>query len=153
MDFATPMRDWSGVSATMQEITGLADGTLYYWRVRATNAAGDGPWSEPWHFTTASAPAAGVTGGDGTTMATLDGVHPDPFAGGALVGFTLARREHVTLAVIDVMGRTMVTLLDDVGEAGRHEVALDATGLPAGIYFCRMITPEGTRTTMMHLLK
>jgi hypothetical protein len=47
----------------------------------------------------------------------------------------------------------VATVLDDVLEAGAKGVTLDATGLPAGIYFCRMTTPGGTLTRMIHLVK
>jgi hypothetical protein len=30
----------------------VKESTIYYWRVRASNAGGAGPWSEVWHFTT-----------------------------------------------------------------------------------------------------
>jgi hypothetical protein len=152
-DFASPLRDWSGLGTTSHEFTGLDAGSVYYWRVRASNAAGDGPWSEAWRFTTASAPTVGVPGEALAGASTLDGVYPDPFAGETMIGFTLARREHVTLTVVDVMGRAVATVLDDVLEAGAKGVTLDATGLPAGIYFCRMTTPGGTLTRMIHLVK
>src|SRR5690606_15846020 len=43
------------VPGTSAEVGGLSAGAGYEWRVRAVNAAGDGPWSEPWGFTALSA--------------------------------------------------------------------------------------------------
>jgi hypothetical protein len=46
--FASPEVDeW--VSATSLELDSMAAGE-YYWRVRASNASGDGPWSGVWRF-------------------------------------------------------------------------------------------------------
>ena len=38
-------------------VDGLARNTVYYWRVRARNAAGYSQWSERWHFMTSNPPA------------------------------------------------------------------------------------------------
>src|SRR5690606_26879571 len=43
------------VPGTSAEVGGLSAGAVYEWRVRALNAAGQGPWSEPWGFTALSA--------------------------------------------------------------------------------------------------
>src|SRR5690606_39836453 len=34
----------------------LLNNTVYYWRVRASNTAGEGDWSSIWRFTTVGAP-------------------------------------------------------------------------------------------------
>ena len=54
--FATTVVDRSGITATSTPVTGLAGGTLYYWRVSASNYAGSSPWSPSWSFTTAGTP-------------------------------------------------------------------------------------------------
>lgn len=51
-DFSTLVVDRSGLTTTSTTVTGLAANTLYYWRVNATNVAGDSPWSTVWSFTT-----------------------------------------------------------------------------------------------------
>jgi len=56
----------TGVTAS---VTGLSDGTTYYWRVRAGNSCGFGGWSQIRSFTT-----SGDSGGDEDTIppATID---------------------------------------------------------------------------------
>src|SRR6056297_3086136 len=51
-DFSTLETDFSGITFTQFEVGELANGTPYYWRVRAVNEVGAGNWSEVWSFTT-----------------------------------------------------------------------------------------------------
>src|SRR5690606_34252823 len=54
-DFSDPVFEQAGITGTSVEVSGLASATAYHWRVRASNAAGNGEWSQAWQFTTASA--------------------------------------------------------------------------------------------------
>ena len=71
-DLTSPVIDQSGLTETSYSSASLQDGTDYYWRVRASNGAGDGPWSGTNSFMTLgvanvppqvilSAPADGAT--------------------------------------------------------------------------------------------
>ncbi|KPK96162.1 hypothetical protein AMJ80_01530 [bacterium SM23_31] len=44
-------------NVTSKQITGLSEGTIYYWRVRASNSAGSSEWSNVWSFTTVPVPS------------------------------------------------------------------------------------------------
>ena len=50
--FSTTVFDRSNIVGTSQQVSGLANITLYYWRVNAANAGGTSPWSEVRSFTT-----------------------------------------------------------------------------------------------------
>lgn len=58
--FTTTVYDQAGLTATSTSVSGLANSTVYYWRVNATNTYGTSAWSAAWNFTTATAapPAA-----------------------------------------------------------------------------------------------
>jgi hypothetical protein len=54
--FGTTLIDQAAITSTSHTVMGLASQTLYYWRVRASNAAGESDWSSVWSFTTGIAP-------------------------------------------------------------------------------------------------
>jgi predicted phage tail protein len=43
------------VSGTSASVSGLTNGTTYFWRVNASNSVGSSNWSSVWSFTTANA--------------------------------------------------------------------------------------------------
>jgi hypothetical protein len=70
--FGTTVVNQSNVSATSLAVTGLSDGTLYYWRVSASNAGGMSVNSTVWSFTTGCCPGrVGDANGDGNPEPTL----------------------------------------------------------------------------------
>ncbi|HEX2869325.1 MAG TPA: two-component regulator propeller domain-containing protein [Ignavibacteriales bacterium] len=50
--FSTMFFSDSTITATSKEVKGLKNGIRYYWQVKGTNAAGTGPYSAVWNFTT-----------------------------------------------------------------------------------------------------
>jgi fibronectin type 3 domain-containing protein len=52
-DFSTVFLNQTNVENNQTQMKDLKIGTQYYWRVRASNEAGDSNWSETWSFTTA----------------------------------------------------------------------------------------------------
>jgi alpha-tubulin suppressor-like RCC1 family protein len=75
---------------------------------------------------------------------------PNPSFGRTHIGFDLPRPGHVSLAVYDVAGRRIHTLLDEARQAGRHTQAWDGRGADgptlAGVYFLRLELGGETRT-------
>ncbi|HEV8538637.1 MAG TPA: glycosyl hydrolase family 18 protein [Bacteroidota bacterium] len=72
--FASTVADLGNLSSTSSNIPGMAAGTIYYWRVNATNTGGTSSWSNVFSFTTSAgtlvapavptlaAPSNGATG-------------------------------------------------------------------------------------------
>ncbi|MBN2035807.1 MAG: fibronectin type III domain-containing protein [Chitinispirillaceae bacterium] len=54
--FATFFLRDSTLTGTQRVVSGLANGTTYYWRVRAKNTGGVSAWSTVWDFTTSTPP-------------------------------------------------------------------------------------------------
>lgn len=79
---------------------------------------------------------------------------PNPFNPTTTISFSLPTAEHVSLTVMDVLGRTIAHLLDEDRGPGFHSVQFRAQNLSGGIYLYRMQTESGyTQTRKMLLLK
>lgn len=75
----------------------------------------------------------------GRYMAALQPNEPNPFALSTRVRFSLAAPATVSLAVYDLAGREIASLLRNVRlEAGPHEAEFQSRGLPSGVYTCRL---------------
>lgn len=62
---------------------------------------------------------------------------PSPTAGSAVVALTLGEAQSVRAAVYDALGRRVAVLHDGPLAAGTHDLALDASRLPPGVYAVR----------------
>ncbi|MEM1093558.1 MAG: DUF1501 domain-containing protein [Bacteroidota bacterium] len=80
------------------------------------------------------------------TQVTLEPNYPNPFTASTRLRYRLNQTGPVTLAVYDVQGRLVASLVDDVQEPGTYEVTLDGRALSSGAYLCRLTTPNGVRT-------
>jgi len=74
---------------------------------------------------------------------TLTGA-PNPFRTGTTLRYRLSEAGPVTLTLYDALGRVVRVLVDDVQAPGQHTVMVDASGLPSGIYYGRLVTAQAT---------
>ncbi len=129
----------------VQEQAGLADTTLtavvdpaqpYYWRVRGENAAGAGPWSVVWQFT--SITTVDVETETVPEVFALAVNYPNPFSTTTHIMWSLPDVQDVRLTIYDVHGRIVDVLLAKRLGAGRYEVNWGPPALPNGLYFYRL---------------
>jgi hypothetical protein len=70
--------------------------------------------------------------------------YPNPFNPTTTIEFDLPQPSVVTLKVYDILGREVVTLLDEVSlDQGNHDVEFNAQNLASGVYFYRLIANDG----------
>ncbi|MFN8178024.1 MAG: T9SS type A sorting domain-containing protein [bacterium] len=70
---------------------------------------------------------------------------PNPFGDRTSIRFVLPAAGPARLAVFDVLGRHVATLVDGPLDAGAHEVPLDAARFGSGVYFYRLTAGNETR--------
>ena len=78
---------------------------------------------------------------------TLHGNHPNPFHPSTTIRFDLPESAQVSVDVVDVLGRAVLTLPSQRKEPGvNHTIELDASGLASGLYFYRVVARSTTGT-------
>ena len=70
--------------------------------------------------------------------------YPNPFNGETMIPYTLARKSKVNLTVFDLNGRAMRVLVNGTQDAGSHNQYFYQNQLPAGVYYYRLTTDEGS---------
>jgi phosphatidylserine/phosphatidylglycerophosphate/cardiolipin synthase-like enzyme len=78
---------------------------------------------------------------------------PNPFNPRTTIGFRIPMRTHVTLQVIDILGRRVAVLVESEYGAGEYSVQWDASPLASGIYYCIMEAGGGVQVLPMMLVK
>ncbi len=79
--------------------------------------------------------------------------YPNPFSGTSNVEITLPVGCLVHLAIIDVEGQVVQTVLNQHYDAGSFEISFDATGLASGTYYYQMTAGDVTLTRQMAVVK
>ncbi|MDZ7723883.1 MAG: sugar-binding protein [candidate division KSB1 bacterium] len=64
--------------------------------------------------------------------------YPNPFNPVTQIQYTLPKSSQVHIAVYDMTGRKVATLVDETQNAGTHSINWDASGLASGVYFYKM---------------
>lgn len=79
--------------------------------------------------------------------------YPNPFNPRTTIEYVIDKSEHTRLNVYDLLGREVAVLVNEERPAGSHNVAFDASGLPSGVYLCRLQTGNSALTKKLILLR
>lgn len=79
--------------------------------------------------------------------------YPNPFNPATTINYTLASAGKVELKVYDILGREVMTLVNEFQDAGLHNVLLNGVNLSSGIYFYRITSGRFQNVKKMVLVK
>jgi hypothetical protein len=79
--------------------------------------------------------------------------YPNPFNPSTSIRFQIPKREFISLKIYNSLGKEVATLVNEEKEPGNYKITWNASDLPSGIYFYRIITASYTETKKMLLLK
>jgi flagellar hook assembly protein FlgD len=73
-------------------------------------------------------------------------VKPNPFTIKTSIEYKLTQSSNVQLSIYNHLGEKVMSLMDKYQTNGKHQFTFNGSGLPAGIYFCVLKTPQYTET-------
>jgi hypothetical protein len=119
-----------------------------YYRVKELDTNGAEWFSESFE----AMPVASVRRADGQEYTLLKN-YPNPFNPGTTIGYRLPAAGNARLVIFDMLGRAIETIAEGRQTPGEHTVRWDATGVPAGVYFCRLEAGGFVRTMRLVLVR
>jgi photosystem II stability/assembly factor-like uncharacterized protein len=79
--------------------------------------------------------------------------YPNPFNSSMTLNYSLPKTGPVSISIHNILGQHVETIFIGQKDAGNYTLQWDASDLPSGLYFARLIAGEKTETTKMLLLK
>ncbi len=83
----------------------------------------------------------------------MDQNYPNPFNPQTTIRFRLPERVQVILKVYDIQGKEVITLANEIMEAGEKSITFDTSHLPSGVYFYRLQAGKYQDAKKMTLIK
>ncbi|MBD3219997.1 T9SS type A sorting domain-containing protein [bacterium] len=155
---------WSDLAA---EVSGLTAGTAYTWRIRLHGHSPYFPRS-PWQTLSWNGATEHDLRTAGTTVAVWDDAtpaadpdvrcQPNPFNPRTTITYAVPQSGPVTLTIVDLRGRVVRKLIDEVQTAGRRAIDWagdddDGRSLGSGVYLAVLETAAGRSTAKVSLVK
>jgi hypothetical protein len=78
---------------------------------------------------------------------TLEQNYPNPFNPSTTISFSVPTKAFISLKVYDALGKEISTLVEEEKSTGTYQVTFNASTLPSGIYFYRLIAVNSTENS------
>lgn len=131
------------------------NGTLY-WRVRGIElwTGSVGPWSSTGHFNYSGVPTEVSTHPPYLpTRHQLYQNFPNPFNPATTIRYDISEQVFVNLSIFNILSQRIATLVEQTQSPGFYSVHLDRSGMPSGIYLCRMVAGSYSGTVKLIIVK
>ncbi len=79
--------------------------------------------------------------------------YPNPFNPVTKINYAIPKQGLVTLKIYDILGREVLTLVNEVQEAGYYSFDFDASSLASGVYFYKLTSGTFSDVKRMVLIK
>lgn len=137
--------------------SGLIANSIYHYRIRAYNTAGNSPYSNV-AFDTTLSPVGIIFNNEIPKDFSLSQNYPNPFNPSTKIKFDIpsnvkSQTANVNLVLYDLLGRVVATLVNQSLQPGKYEVEFDGSNLSSGTYFYRIQAGTFTDIKKMILLR
>lgn len=157
-DFSTLVINQTSLADTKFSVSALEYNTTYFWRISASNVAGEGEFSEVWSFITSSPTAVdGLISSIPKRYALLP-AYPNPFNPITTITYHLPEKADVSLVIYNCMGQFVQELESGHQQAGEYMAIWDGRnnrGSPvtSGLYICHFKTGSRAFTQKILLMR
>ena len=69
------------------------------------------------------------------------------------IAYSITKDGMVTLKVYDILGKEVVTVINELQTAGTKNITFDASVLSSGVYYYQLVSGEFTSTKKLILMK
>ncbi|MFI5407079.1 MAG: T9SS type A sorting domain-containing protein, partial [Nitrososphaerales archaeon] len=83
----------------------------------------------------------------------LEQNYPNPFNPSTIISFSIPQNSQVNLSVFNVLGEKVAMLINEMKDAGSHQVEFNAANLTSGIYVYKLEAGSFSSVKKMMLLK
>ena len=83
----------------------------------------------------------------------LEQNYPNPFNPVTKIQYSIAKTSHAKLKIYDILGREMVTLVNEVKSPGVYVVDFNGSHLASGVYYYRLEAGDFVNVKKMLLIK
>ncbi|NNE45063.1 MAG: T9SS type A sorting domain-containing protein, partial [Rhodothermales bacterium] len=145
------MEPFATTAEDVYDDTEVTYNNTYYYRAAAFDFSGNqGEFSDE----VMGAVGVGVDGtGEIPIAFELYQNYPNPFNPSTTIAFDVPQTSDVSVAVFDLLGRQVRTLVNGSLPAGKHTVTLNAQSMSSGLYVVRFDTPDGAFERTILLIK
>jgi hypothetical protein len=147
--FEQNIADKEEISFTFYDSPTLLPDTKYYWRMLGYNSINLSDWSSIGVFKTIS-----TTNVEETSLNDIQfDIYPLPVNSFSRILISPNQPGVINLAVLDVFGNVLQTIVNRSLEPGNHIYDLSVDDLPQGVYFCRLTTESGIHVKKFQVVK
>ena len=79
--------------------------------------------------------------------------YPNPFNPMTKIKYDIPNDNFVTIKIYDMLGRELMSLVNEFKPAGSYTVTFDATNYPSGVYFYKITSDNFVQVRKMILIR
>jgi carboxypeptidase T len=79
--------------------------------------------------------------------------YPNPFNPNTVINYQIKNQENVSIKIYDMLGKVVMTLVNENQSAGNYSVSFDGSRLSSGLYYYKLQSGEFSDTKKMLLVK